>query len=147
MAGQVSNIRLNDLLIEIGRSLTQYAAESWLWSGEGAEQTRAVVQRLVDGQREAVGRLANLLAERGCSIDFGTYPTEYTSLHYVALDFLIRQLIENQNGVIAECEALLMETQGDPQAYPLLQQILASERSNLDELRKLAADPQAWVVV
>jgi hypothetical protein len=137
MAEAVSSSQINDLLIQIGRSLLQYVGESWPWSASGAEETRHTLQRLVDEQRESVAALVRLLVDRGEIIDFGTYPTEYTSLHYVAVDFLLDKLVQNQEMVVRASDSLAREAANDPDTAETLRDIAARARKHLDELRRL----------
>jgi hypothetical protein len=130
--------RLNRLLIEICRSLLQYSSESWPWTSAADEQVRKELMRMADEQRDVVAALSDLLAARGHNIDFGTYPTEYTSLHYVAVDFLLSRLIANQEAIVLECEATAGTADADDEAKPLLEDIVLSERKHLDELRTLS---------
>lgn len=136
---RVSNERLNDLLIDVGRSLLQYTSEAWPWASSEDEQMREKIERMAAEQRDVVAALADLLSDRGHAIDFGTYPTDYTSLHYVAIDFLLSQLIANQRTVLAECEAVERAAAEDDQARALLQDIVLSERRHLKELAAMAA--------
>lgn len=136
-ANRVSNERLNDLLIDVGRSLLQYTSEASLWASSEEEGVQESVERMAAEQREVVAALADLLSDRGHAIDFGTYPTDYTSLHYVAIDFLLDQLVANQRSVLAGCEALERAAAEDDEARALLQDIVISERRHLEELQAI----------
>lgn len=136
-ANRVSNERLNDLLIDMGRSLLQYTSEASLWASSDEEDVEESVERMAAEQRDVVAALADLLAARGHAIDFGTYPTEYTSLHYVAIDFLLSQLVANQRSVLAQCEAIERAAAEDDEARSLLQDIVISERRHLEELQAI----------
>ena len=94
MAESQNNSQLNFLLINLGRSLLQYVEECWPWSGN--ETHGNPLDALVIAQKETIARLTDLLIQRRWNIDFGSYPTEYSDLHFVALDYLLLQLIENQ---------------------------------------------------
>lgn len=139
MADFISNHRLNDLLIDLGRSLLQYVGESWPWTGYDEAEEQAAINTLVAEQKASVQALAELLAERGHFIEPGTYPTEYTSLHYVALDYLLSQLVEDQRELVEECAAVSGDAQDDPDAGPLLAQIADQAAAHLKTLEELAA--------
>lgn len=143
MADRISNSRLNDLLIDLGRSLVQYVGESWPWTPADDADEMASLVRIVSEQRRSVTRLAELLDERDHTVDFGAFPTEYTSLHYVALDYMLTRLVNDQQALVEECEALAAEGRGDPEAEPLLQETATAERRHLEELRQLAAARRA----
>jgi hypothetical protein len=138
MIEAVSSSQINDLLIRIGRSLLQYVSESWPWAASGSEETRRTLLRLAAQQRENVAELAWLLDARGEIVDFGSYPTEYTSLHYVSVDYLLDRLVANQSEIASACEKISRAAEGDADAAELLRDITAAERQFLDELRRLA---------
>ncbi|MCA9074927.1 MAG: hypothetical protein KDA93_07840 [Planctomycetaceae bacterium] len=139
MAETKISSQLNDLLIQIGRSFLQYVDESWPWVSTAEQESRQTLEDLAANQRESVGALARLLNEYGHFIDFGTYPTVYTSLHYVDVEFLLDQLEQNQAMIVKVCESTATTVQSDSVSANLLRDIAIAEQRRLDELRKLAA--------
>lgn len=134
-----SNDRLNELLIQLGRSLLQYVGESWPWSPDNEIQEQRTIDRLVAEQRESVAHIAELLADRGHLIDPGAYPTEYTSLHYVALDYLLKQLAAEQDELAADLQQALLDAHGDEEAEFLLTGLAAQVERHKSELESLIA--------
>ena len=134
---RTANEALNQVLIDLDKSLLSYVAEAWPWTSNGDAAVQANVNELVVRRRENVGRLADLLTRREWPVDFGTYPTEYTDLHYVALDYLLSQLVQDQKRVTAGIERALSAATGDDAAKPLLEEILNDERDTLARLQKL----------
>ena len=130
------NAQLNHLLITIGRSLLQYVGESWPWTSEDSDEARRKLTELVDRQQQSVGALASLLNAREWAIDFGTYPTDYTDLHFIALDFLLAQLVENQEAVVDVLKQSA-ELNGDGEASQLMAGIVEAESAILSELQLL----------
>lgn len=125
--------KLNSLLIDILRSLLQYAGESSLWIREGAEQFDRLRQR----QQLDAALLAQVLGERGWPVEAGAYPTEYTDLHYVSFDFLRQQIIVNQRQIVAELdEALHTCGSDDPEGMDVVRVVLASEQDILRDLEQ-----------
>lgn len=139
MAETKISSQLNDLLIQIGRSFLQYVDESWPWASTAEQETRKTLEDLAASQRESVGALARLLNESGEYIDFGTYPTVYTSLHYVDVDYLLDQLVQNQELIVKACESTATAVQSDSVSANLVRDIAVAEQRRLDELRKLVA--------
>ena len=139
VAHTFSSDRLNGLLIELGRSLLQYVGESWPWSPGDDDEEKAVIDRLVAEQQESVAHLAALLDERGHLIDPGAYPTDYTSLHYVALDYLLGRLVAQQQELAADLHAALQDAHGDEEAELLLTGVAVQADRHLEELRNLIA--------
>lgn len=138
MTDSAACVRLNDLLINLGRSLLQYAGEAWPWSAarDGGD-LRATVDRLRGMQGESVRALAELLAGEGHPVDFGVFPDEYTSLHYVSLRYLIEQLVANEQAIAAECRAVAAELEPRSPARELVDEIVRREEAILGELQSL----------
>ena len=82
-----------------------------------------------------------MLYEADWTIDFGSYPTEYTDLHYVALDFLLDQLIHNQLALVEDARRTLPACEGHPEAEKLVGEIQKTQESIAQELQALANKP------
>lgn len=126
--------RLNELLVELHRSLLQYTSEAWPWSTTENESFKRTVLECAERQRRSVGLLAQFLRDRQWRIDFGMYPLEYTSLHYVAVEYLAQQLVSNQRELVEFIEAAAPGCVADYEALQLVQRIAADERAILDSL-------------
>ncbi len=133
------NTCLNEVLIHILRGLLQYAGECWPWSSAEHAEEYPTIARLVAEQQEQVHEISDLLNERGVFIEFGTYPTEYTDLHYVSLDYLLDELIKEQQELVADLEQALKDCAGDSEAQALLNVIASQAKQHLDTLSELAA--------
>jgi len=128
---------LNGVLVLLRRSLLQYAAEAWPWTGSHSAALRAEIDQLIAAQSDRVGKLAELLDGRRWTIDFGAFP-DFTGLHYLSLTFLLPYLVENEQTIVRELELALSACSGDSGATALVAAILAEESQALTELRRLA---------
>jgi hypothetical protein len=128
---------LNGVLILLRRSLLQYAAEAWPWTGSGSSEQRAEIDRLIASQSQRVSRLAELLDARRWTIDFGAFP-DFTDLHYLSLKFVLPHLVENERTIVREIELALPECAGDSEATALVAEILVGESQALSRLQQLA---------
>jgi hypothetical protein len=138
------NQQLNQLLIRLYRSLLQYTEECWPWSGtRHVAAERAIIDSLSRAQKQSVSWLVGLLAARGWSIEFSNYPTDYTDLHYVSLDFLLSQLVAQEEALVADLSRALASAEGDAEAAAVLKEILDQERSGVERLRELSRQQQA----
>ena len=133
------NAELNQLLINLNRSLLQYVGEAWPWTANADSPERRTIERLVERQKVWIARLTDLLVARGWTIDFGVYPTEYTDLHYVALDYLLSALASNQTALLADVAQTLMLCRDDVEASSLLNDIRSDQDAALRQLEELAA--------
>lgn len=138
MSNETLYSTLNDLLIHLGRSLLQYVGECWPWTDADAQQERATIDEMVQKQKRQTAQLVNYLQDAEWLIDHGTYPTEYTDLHYVALDFLLQQLIQNQLALVADAKHVLGVCEQDPAAKQLVGEIQTVQQSIADDLKALA---------
>ncbi len=132
---------LNELLINVGRSLLQYVGESWPWADADKGEAHRKVQDLVQRQKRQIRQLVELLYEGEWTIDFGSYPTEYTDLHYVALDFLLDQMIHNQQALVEDARRTLAACEGHPEALKLVAEIQKTQESIAQELEALLKTP------
>jgi len=144
MANRQHNAILGDLLIELSRCLLQYVGEGWPWTA-GDDTEQRTIDELVARQKQGVAKLADLLSSRRVAIDFGTYPTEFTDLQYLALDHLLGQLVESQRALVDLFGRAVTDCAGDDAAMAVVEEIHVTERENLSRLQELAANRTATV--
>jgi hypothetical protein len=144
MTGQASYRLLNSVLINLSRSFLQYLSESSPWvRGEAAAAGRSLEQ-LAASQRDNVRQLAEFLDAREWSVDFGSFPTEYTDLQFLSLSSLMAGLIHSQEGQLAAISdaSQMLSRSADSAAASLLDQIRSREEQILVALRQLNAQLQ-----
>ncbi len=126
--------RVNDVLVEIHRSLVQYTVEVICpWTAHSNNNLKRVVTSLAAQQEADVKRLVEYLMSHGQRVDFGVYPQTYSSLHFVEIGYLRSQLIENQQTVIEEIEAAIRDLAGAP-ICEFVKDVLASQKDALKAL-------------
>lgn len=128
---------LNRLLVRIYRGLLQYSVECWPWTDADESAEKRAVERMAAAQQAEVGRIVDLLNERGVAIDFGSYP-DNSELHYVSLDYLVAKLVEDEAEIVAELEASRGQFAHDPEGARLAGELLAAEKGHLSQLGDLA---------
>jgi hypothetical protein len=139
MAEIQHNARLNSFVISIGRSLLQYADECWPWASLAEAQAEAAFHRIAAVQRQEVAALAELLAQREWNLDFGMYPTEYTDLHFVSLDYLLSRIIAGEQAVVADLEDAVHSCGEDSEAAHVLSEVLTTEKKIVERLKAIEA--------
>ncbi len=135
--------QLNQVLISLTRSLLQYVGECFPWTAAKAAPKQESIRQLIARQKTHIARLTAYLDSRQVTVDFGTFPTNYTSLHYLALDHLLTQLVDSEQKLIQEVEQSIQKCAGDADAVAILEQALADECQNLTVLQDLAHSPSA----
>jgi hypothetical protein len=129
---------LNDVLIALHRSLLQYTSEAWPRTTAASAAALEAISVLAAEQAETVDRLTELLRDRGYPVSFSTYP-DFSRFNYVSLDYLLKQLIKDQQQVVAACEVAARELADEPEEGGLVHTIAVAEQERLQRLRELAS--------
>ncbi len=127
---------VNGVLIDIHRSLLQYAGECSPWVSPEFRRRFELLRRLSSEQRKDVARLCGWLDERDWAVNFGAYPREYSSHNYVDLDTLWTMVVDDQEMLVTRLEHVIDGVPADDEAGPVLNDILACERRLLEQLRE-----------
>ena len=139
MAATQSSARLNAVLIRTYRSLLQYLRECSAWADLNEADVEQAADNMGREQQALVGRMVELLESRGWAIDFGNFPTEYTDLHYVALDYLLGELVADEAKLIAEAQQARFASGDDPEVVDVLDRLIAAEQQHMARFSTFAA--------
>lgn len=128
---------LNKLFVLLHRSLLQYVGECWPWAADSGRdvETLAAVKGLVAKQKHDESLLSAPLSESGWPIDFGGYPTAFTDLQYLSLNYLLKQVVKCQTEIVAALDTAAKSAADSP----LIQQVADSERDILKTAQSLVA--------
>ena len=138
MSQQTESV-LNSVLIDMSRSFLQYTAEGWPWVGVGAESVEDQVMVIAERQRQDVADIVALLTEREHFIDFGSFPTEYTDLQFLALENLFESLHSSKAAVLTSlAEGLAaVRAANDSEAAELLAAVETRQKEAAAALKEL----------
>jgi hypothetical protein len=129
--------RLQDIIRREGRSLLQYAVESFPWTNSDADGRPAALKQLALDEADAAAGLARLLLRHRLSPPYlGAYPMAFTSFNYLALDRLLALLAEHQRRGITQLEADLAGLR-DPEVRDAVRHLLEVKKANLKKLEAL----------
>jgi hypothetical protein len=134
---------LNNLLATLHRSLPSYLNYSSPWEHEGNERAVATLADIVLDQQALARRTADVIMARGYAPRWGEYPMEYTGLHDLSLDYLVKEVIRAQQADIARIESFVDRVDDDREARELVQEALGASRAHLEALQDLLAAPAA----
>ncbi|HAD62413.1 MAG TPA: hypothetical protein DCG12_24500 [Planctomycetaceae bacterium] len=134
-----SQSALNSALIDMSRSFLQYVAEGWPWVDSERQAVGDQVLALAESQRSDVAAIVELLNEREHFIDFGSFPTEYTDLQFLALDAMFSWLENSQQVVIASTAAAeqTVKAAEDAEAAELMEVIHSRQKELADKLKEV----------
>ena len=139
MPNSSANPILNHVLITLNRGLLQYLGECSPWTAANEKSRQEKVTELIAVQKAEIERLVTLLTARRAYIDFGLYPTEYTDLQFLALDFLLDETLENSQAGLSIITEAITATADDTAAQETLKHIQTSQQQIVSELEKLLA--------
>ena len=125
-------------LITLGtRSLLQYVSESSPWSAEKGHAAAEAIVSMARAERDEVARLTRILQKKRVRMPAAaSYPSHFTTMNYVTVDYLTPKLIAEHEMEIAEIERQLHEVDAD-EIRGLVESHLAMKRRHLDALRQL----------
>ena len=137
MASVEHNAELNRLVVDLGCTLLQFTGEVSPWSPANATAARETLVRVIKQQQDHSEQIVQLLVDRGWPVEFGTYPAEFTDLHFLSLKALLPRIIENQNAIIVELDEAAHACVDDASATEVLNAVLAGERGITAELKAI----------
>jgi hypothetical protein len=125
-------------LIAMGSSsLLQYVSESFPWSADPAHAALARVLTIAHSEHDAVTRLTRLLQKKYLPVPaLGSYPSHFTTMNFVSLEYLLPKLIAEHAKETAEIEAKLQLTD-DEEIRKLAHAYLDMKRGHLQTLKEL----------
>jgi hypothetical protein len=129
---------LNRLLAMLYRSLPLYLQGTQPWMRPGDEKAWEALVRMAADHKHYASKLAELIQESGGLVDPGQFPLAFTGLHDVALDYLIRRVIELQKRDLCRIEQCVAELKGHPRARAVAEEILGNARGHLEILEELS---------
>ena len=136
---------LNDLLTLEYRSLPMYLTYASPWRRPEDGRAEATLKHIVTDQQHMAARIVDAIQERNGAIEVGDFPMDFTDMHDLALDFLVKDMIHWQKRDIAQAEAIVAALQGDRAARELAQEVLGAERAHLEALQDLTVPTPAVV--
>jgi len=131
---------LNRLLTILYRSLPMYLTYACPWTHRGDEQAVGVLRNIVSDGKQLADRVAQLVLRFG-PIEMGEYPRDFPDTHDLALDYLLKKLIDCQKADIKSLEECAASVSDDRQAAALALEALGAARGHLESLEELVGQP------
>ena len=120
-------------------SFMQYVSESSPWVSVTEQRVGEQFLVIAARQRQDVADIAKLLTEREQRVDFGSFPTEYTDLQFLALDRMFEMLRYSHDLVLASIASGMKAVQeaGDEEAVKLLAAVQVRQKEAAHALKEL----------
>jgi hypothetical protein len=135
---------LQDILRRESRSVLMYVAEAYPWTTSTQTKTLTALQQLIAEEREAITNLGRFLVRQRIPLPFlSSFPSHFTTINFLALDFILPRLLEYERRSIADLERDVVGLK-DSAARAEVEKILTLKRRHLPQLQELASvQPQA----
>jgi hypothetical protein len=130
---------VNRLLVLHERSLPMYLSYARPDRIAAHPDASAVLDQIVEDQKRTIDRLATIVLEGGGTVDFGEFPMAFTSLHDLALEYLLKLLVERQTKLVAACDNLSSLLAAAPYAQAAAREALGEAKGHLENLKELQA--------
>ena len=129
---------LNRLLTILSRSFPMYLTYAPPWSPRGDEDQALVALRHIVADEEALcERIAETILDLGGQINVGEFPMQYTDLHDLSVDFVVRLARDYQKQDIAAIERCVDDLRLAPVAKALAQEAIGMAKGHLESLEEL----------
>lgn len=129
---------MQEILHRESRSLLSYAAEAYPWTTSQGGEVLDFLQQLIAEEKEALAHLGRFLVRRRIPLPYlGSYPTAFTTMNFIALEWLLPRLVAEQHRSLANLEAELHGIH-DADARAVVEKLLAVKRRHLPALESFA---------
>jgi len=128
---------LNRLFRLVHRSLPTYLVQAQPWLGPDGQKAQALLVHIATDHRNLAQRLAPAIRQQGGIVDFGEFPLEFTSMHDVAVDFILHKVharLEHKVHLMARC---VDDLAGVPSLQPIAEDMLRLTLEHLAAIREL----------
>jgi hypothetical protein len=128
---------LNRMLLSTRFSLAIYVRDGHLWTHHGDEPLLKLIGQIADEHDRFAMCLTEYLGRRVGKVPHGHFPTDFTRLDEVALDYVLPELIVEQRRMIEQIEEGVLDLESTVRAKRLAEDLLIAERGNLEKLIEL----------
>lgn len=132
---------LNRLLAITCRSFPMYLTYARPWLRQGTEQIAETLEHIVADQRALAERISEAIVDGDACPDTGEFPMEFTDLHDLSAEFIVRMAIEYQKRDVTAIEQVVDQLRLAPAALPLAEEALGMAKGHLESLEELVPQP------
>lgn len=132
-----SQALLQDVLRRESRSVLMYVDEAYPWTTVAEEKSLTDLRQIISAEREALTALGRFLLRQHIPLPYlPTFPSSFTTINFLALDYVLPRLIDYERRAIAELERDLPALK-DSAAHAEVEKLLALKRRHLPQLEAL----------
>lgn len=122
-------------------SMPTYLSFTHPWFGEGDEEAVDVLRQIAIDHKYVVDKIMTPLEAAGQDEHLGNFPMEYTSLHDLSIEYLVRRAVPYQELLLKRLEDLIEAMPADEAApRELAEETLGLAKGHLKNLQEAVAD-------
>jgi hypothetical protein len=121
---------LHSVLDSLRFSLASYLQFAPPWSNDETRRLRLLIARVAHGHLESAQRIVTLLTGRRSGIRLGAFSKRFTALNDLAVDFVAKCVVEDQEQRLSMLQDTLASLTNDKDARTLIHQIMVAEREH-----------------
>jgi hypothetical protein len=130
---------LQDIVRREDRSVLMYVGEAFPWTTSRGEETLEKLRGLIADEGRAIAALGQYLVRRHLPPPYvASYPSSFTTINFLALDYVLPRLVEHERVSLADLERDLPRI-ADAGLRAEVEKLAAVKRRHLAELQQLAA--------
>ena len=137
---------IRQFLLRDTSCLLHYLVGAWPWSNRKEQEIIRRLEHLQAEESEEHSRLASVLRKQRLVPPAPSYLSEYSSCHFLALDYLLPRVLEEQKQLLASHQTARLQTVGDPEAEAVLDAFLTHKQKHMAELESILSDHTALKV-
>jgi hypothetical protein len=130
--------RLHAIVRRETLSLLMYVGQAFPWTTVKQVGTLAELKRIIDEERAAIASLGLYLTRRRAPVPWlGSYPSDFTTINFLSLEYLLPRLVDFERSSLAQLEKDLPAIH-DTEAMQQMGKLVQMKREHLRELELLA---------
>src|SRR5580658_8170813 len=130
--------RLHAIVRRETLSLLMYVGQAFPWTTVKQLGNLAELKRIIDEEKAAIASLGLYLARRRAPVPWlGSYPSDFTTVNFLSLDYILPRLVDFERSSLAQLEKDLPAIH-DTDARQQMAKLLQMKREHLRELELLA---------
>ncbi|QGJ70549.1 Hypothetical protein PBC10988_22460 [Planctomycetales bacterium 10988] len=134
--------RLNELLRLQYCSLPRFLQYVSPWTGASQVGLQEIVSQTAIDHTELCHRIAEAILEKGGSPLPGEFSPDFTDLHFLSLEYLLKELLFYTRQDIETLTQFVESWQSTPLAQTLAEEALGAEKAHLDLLEEYQRENQ-----
>jgi hypothetical protein len=146
MSETKTTLALEQLLVVLVRSFPAYLEYARPYSTQQDTHLLNTLDQIVADQEHLAERISQLMRAAGHPARLGEFPMEYTDLHDLSTEYIVRMAIEYQKQDIAEIEELVDELRMAPMALALAEEARGLAKGHLETMQELTLQPAPAVI-